>query len=445
MSNAKTIGLVSSHIVFGIIGFLLATRDSDSTPELSPVAPPLITGHFDRSLPSDRPSVSADSFRALQDWRGSEHDRAWNAIRYAKLNADDRIMIQRQLLKSWAMVDLAAAMRVALDEAWDYDELRNYRRDGPFIDVFSDAFSQNPEEAWNLICHGGFGIGARLLRNVWIESVGQKKPLLLASIFKDLSQSDRDKAVNVCLAGCSYHKDKTIFKQVFEQLLSLPAEIITAKQLAAFLFSSSQSLSLTELLDELIKSEHNDDRLACAQAAVIGKLLSLKDNDEIAATIADLPGKLRQEVLCSTITTGYRGEKITGLFDLLIAESAWDKLKDRELGSKLHMASMGCNAQLVADWVITIPYREEITPLFHRGIENHIRYNMEASKEWIATIPSQKWRDRAYAEYSQQALNAKNDAAASRWALDQIQDSTFKVEAEGWRMTWEKQNTSMNN
>lgn len=75
--------------------------------------------------------------------------------------------------------------------------------------------------------------------------------------------------------------------------------------------------------------------------------------------------------------------------------------------------------------------------MFHRGVETYLRNNMDASKEWIAAIPSQEWRDRAYAEYSQQALNAKKDPAASRWALDQIRDAEFKALAETWRKNWE--------
>ena len=237
-----------------------------------------------------------------------------------------------------------------------------------------------------------------------------------------------------------------MLKQVFEHLSSLPADIVSSKQLAGFLTATRQNISISELRTELFNSENSDDRLAGAKAVILGIMLARTKSDEIARSIADLPGKHKQEILWSAITSGLLqgGEKFTGVVDQLIAENAWDKLNQRELGPVLHMASMGCDAQHVANWATTLPYRQETTQMFHRGIENHIRYNMEASKEWIASIPTQEWRDRAYAEYSQQALDAKNDPTASRWALDQIQDSNFKAEAEGWRTTWEKENTPTN-
>jgi hypothetical protein len=95
----------------------------------------------------------------------------------------------------------------------------------------------------------------------------------------------------------------------------------------------------------------------------------------------------------------------------------------------------------MADWATTLPHRPETTQIFHRGVGAHLRQDMQGAREWIAGIASREWRDRAYAEYSQQALSAKKDPAASRWALDQIQDPAFKATAEGWRRGWEQRNT----
>jgi hypothetical protein len=94
-------------------------------------------------------------------------------------------------------------------------------------------------------------------------------------------------------------------------------------------------------------------------------------------------------------------------------------------------------AKEVADWATELPVRKETTELFHRSVDHYLRDNMEAARDWLAAIPPGVWRDRAYAEYSQQALNAHNNPEASRWALDQIGDTTFKREAESWRSQWE--------
>lgn len=444
MNRVRKIGFAASHIVVGFIGLLLATRGSVSAPEHPEVSSPRVTERPDRSRESGRSSNSSRPLRPLGDWRGSEYTKAWIAVRGAKLNTKDRIQIQRELLKGWAKVDLAAAMRAALEEAWDHDDTTNYRLDGPLIDAFSEAFGQNPTEAWDLICHGGFGIGSSLFRNVWIESVGRKNPLHLASTIKELSWRDREKAVAACFYGAHAANDgKKTLTKVFHQLAALPADIVSAEKLSDFLMATGKNLEVSALREELLRGVNPDDRLALAKAVVMGKLLVHASIEEVTSALADLPGGIKQEALWSALNSGFPsgGDKITGLIDLLIAENAWEKLNDGEVGSILRKASQNGEARHVADWVTNLPYRKESTPVFHRGVETYIGQNMDTSKEWIASIPSPEWRDRAYAEYSQQALNAKKDPAASRWALDQIRDPGFQAEAERWRKDWEKRNT----
>ena len=61
---------------------------------------------------------------------------------------------------------------------------------------------------------------------------------------------------------------------------------------------------------------------------------------------------------------------------------------------------------------------------------------MEA-RDWILTIPEGDWRrERALAEYSQNALWAKNDPAGSQWAIDQIKDPRMKGTVINWRKEW---------
>jgi hypothetical protein len=96
------------------------------------------------------------------------------------------------------------------------------------------------------------------------------------------------------------------------------------------------------------------------------------------------------------------------------------------------------SAKEVAEWATELPVRKETTELFHRSVDTYLQTNLESAREWLATIPPGEWRDRAYAEYSQQALWSHQNTDASRWALDQIASTTFKREAEGWRSQWEQ-------
>lgn len=443
MTRMKPIGLAASHLIAGIIGVLLATRGLDGfgkSPTSTPSTPALTSGN---TQIGDRSGSPLRASRSLKDWRGSEHQKAWNALRGAKLNTRDRIETQRQLLRSWAKVDLAAAIESALDEAWDNDGSDYYDKTGPLLDVFSEAFAREPNEAWELIQHGGLGIGSAMLRHVWIQSVGPKHPLLLASLIQELSWRDRDDALNACASGAGREQNQEIGRKLLDQLAALPNDIVSASQLAFILSINGESPGLEQLRNDILQSHHPDDRIAAAKSVLMGRLLARQSNEEIASSIEGFPANLKQEILGSILDLDMysrSGEKLTGLLDLLVAENAWGKLGNREVSGMLLRASREEDARQIADWVTTIPFRKETTEMFHRGVETYLRDNMETSKDWIAGIPSAEWRDRAYAEYSQQALNAKKDPSASRWALDKIQDTTFKAEAERWRSNWEKRN-----
>ena len=92
-----------------------------------------------------------------------------------------------------------------------------------------------------------------------------------------------------------------------------------------------------------------------------------------------------------------------------------------------------------AAWVVTLPEREETSELFHRGIDTYIAKNMEESWDWMEAFPPGRWRDRAFSEYSQQAIQTHKDYKASRRALDQIADPNFRKEVENWRPGWAKE------
>ena len=57
-------------------------------------------------------------------------------MRNLKHTTRERVRLQRDLLESWAEVDLAAAIEAALGEAWDRDG-GDFDPSGPLLDVFS--------------------------------------------------------------------------------------------------------------------------------------------------------------------------------------------------------------------------------------------------------------------------------------------------------------------
>lgn len=370
------------------------------------------------------------STRPLASWRASEYQKAWMAVRTAQLSTADRIKAQRSLLEAWAEVDLAAALEAALAETWDRDLGSAFYGTGALLDVFGKNFASHPEEAWVLIKSGQFGVGTGMLRSIWLDNVGATKPLLIAGMLNEFSWRDRSNAIQSIQSGMNAKQRD----QIVAELAKYPKNIVPTDQLLDFLGVGK----LYNKAQELREATANlSPRIAEAMALQFGNRLSKSEN--FLAEVSQLPENMQIAALSGAIDYSNPDDSahLTEVLDMMVDAEAWTELDQFDLPSRMKESSEKGDPALIADWVTKLPAREEFTEIIHRGVEKYVRDNMEESRTWLAQIEEPVWRDRAYAEYSQQALHAKSDLEASRWALDQIQDATFKKEAESWRRNWE--------
>jgi hypothetical protein len=133
-------------------------------------------------------------------------------------------------------------------------------------------------------------------------------------------------------------------------------------------------------------------------------------------------------------------EALEEKIEFLIEGGHWRELADSAVAAKVKELGGLMDPQELAAWVVTFPARAETTEILHRGVEPFIRHDPEAAWEWIGGIEDATWRDRAFAEYSQQSLHRWKDLSKSRAALDQIQDPEFRAVAEKWRSDWTRNN-----
>ncbi len=440
MSRKPPIARVLTHLLVAGAGLLLARQMTGASGGTT-AGNGADSSSRKQGVDSRRPDKQT---RTIQTWRGSEYARAWKALKTAKLTTKERLQTQRELLRAWAEVDLNSSLEAALAEAWDSDREGYYDLDGPLLDVFSEAFAKHPEDGWELITSRQYGLGTGLIRNVWIQAVGERDPLFLASRLGQLSWRDRDRALDACRMGMSIGGKDNAAKLI-EVLAGLPAEVISAKQVAEFSDIPGMETDPARLREEIAST--TTPRMAQIKAAMLGAALASSPVSEIEAGTRDLPEQARAEAVWAAFSNHmHKPADATALLDLLVADQAWDKFENSETVDILRYALKSSEGKAggatIAQWAATMPVRKETTELFHRSVETYLRDNMQESRLWIATIEETTWRDRAYAEYSQQALNAHKDPEASRWALDKIQDQKFKAEAEGWRSSWEKRNAA---
>lgn len=370
-------------------------------------------------------------------WRGSEYARAWKALRSAQLPTGERIRLQQELLREWAEIDLETAIEVALEEAWDRDGAGYYDPEGPLLGVFVDAFAKDPQAGWDMIRGRQFGIATGMVRHVWLNAVGNADPLFLAERLGELSWRDRDKAVAACQAGMIAANDEELSKKMFELFTKLPADVVSSEVLANVVRQRGSAADPEQLVGEIRSLSGENPRMAEALAIQMGSELSDHSVGEIRSLMSTLPEGVRDDALWSAMRFGRRGVEQLEIARMLMKEGAWDKLEQADMVRSVQDIARQSDSKAVADWANELPVRAETTELYHRSVEFYLRDHMEDSREWIASLPAGEWRDRAYAEYSQQALNSHNDSDASRWALERIGNKTFQAEAKGWRTQWE--------
>ena len=429
--------LAVSHLLVIVAAVLLARR----SPSASESVVSSDVSHHRQETSGSLGSRNRDaSLRPAAQWRGSEFAKAWKAVRTAKLSTKERVKTQRELLAQWAKVDLTAAIEAALAEEWDGDASLFADADGPFLDVFGDAFVENPEESWEIIRSKRFGLATGMLRTVWIGSVGWKKPLALAERFKDLSWRDRQEAIAASSNG-AWESGVTAETRtrIFDALKQLPPDVIRDEDLIPFVPESTGDSDIAALMAKVSGLAGEDPRMARVMALALGSRLAANGEGSIVAQLANLPQELKASAAWGAFDNPNNKQTLETA-SILVECEAWDRLEKRDAVFQMQRLCQDGKSEEVANWAAEMPFRKETTELFQRCVEAYLRDNMETSREWIAGIEDPDWRDRAYAEYSQQALNAKGDPEASRWALNQIRDPRFKSMAEGWRADWERRN-----
>ncbi|MES2924357.1 MAG: hypothetical protein V4819_22590, partial [Verrucomicrobiota bacterium] len=229
MTRRSRVILVASHLLLAAAGGLLAWQSGVVFPRQ-----PSSATKQSQSGPSAGRGLPGTTFYPTEEWHGSEYARAWKAVRNGKYTTKERIRLQRDLLKAWAEVDLAAAIEAALGEAWDSDGEPDFDPCGPLLDVFSEALANNPQEGWDMIRGRQFGVGTGMLRRVWMEAVGARDPLFLAKRLGELSWRDRDQALAICHTAIKNRSDGAMDGEIFKVLADFPDAWVSAEQLIEF-------------------------------------------------------------------------------------------------------------------------------------------------------------------------------------------------------------------
>lgn len=440
----KASSLVLTHLGIAIVGLVAARTTIRPQNEALPAQKSKANS---ASLSSQQAAAtrSKGSSKRPQSLSRRDFEQMWQTLPEQVLSNQDRIIAQQRLLHEWAKVDLEGAMKAALLESWENEfGQRPYRRSGPLARAFAKEFSRDPERSWNLIQSGKFGAGASLLRHTWYQALQASNPEFLVQKLAEVPVSDL-KVVVRKISNSEHHLKDTKDK-VLAALLNLPEHYVALQDLKPFL-PDPNSAEIKETLAKRNDFSERERKMLVSQ--LIGKRTLYSSDEGIPQIVASLqesaeglPSNIKGEIFFQALvgsqedrfySSPSHAESTLQLIDLMIENENWAYLEKQQTQQRLHLQTKSLPDGEVAAWAANLPEREELTGLFHRGVDDYIRDNMDSAWDWIQEFPPGRWRDRAFAEYSQQALHIHGDNEASRRALDAIADPDFQREAESWR------------
>ena len=354
---------------------------------------------------------------------------AWQGLAARRLPRGDRFAMQVAILRSWAEKDLAGALEAALSEPWD-EEVDQLLREG-----IGQAFLDRPGDSWRMIQEKRFGLlGSALVRNAWASVLQEENPELFYTYLPEMEGM----ALRSALAAASNHlENREQAERLWGELAKKSNWLAGDAEIPDGLAMQLGVLVSTETMLEAMRDP--DSPMAGMAASAYANKLNFRDEgrEDFASELAKVPPEAADRFAFESLKLAWGDkQRLFDAFDHLVEAEQWGYLSQSTAGERVKELAKLTPPEALAEWVADLPPRAETAEMFHRGVEPFIQKDPEAAWEWISGLEDGYWRDRAFAEYSQQSLNRFKDPAKSREALDHIQDPTFKQTAESWRKSW---------
>lgn len=387
--------------------------------------------------PVRRQAAHATAEPSLKGRSSGDLAAAWDELAKRRMSRSDRVALQVAILQRWGERDLEAAMAAALAESWD-DAGDGERIEDLLEQGFKQVILDRPDDVWKMIQAKKFGIlESALVRRAWASVLCAGNPDLFFTYLPEMKGAVLRGALE---AAASAMKNQEQAARLWEQLSKKDDWMGGGAEIPDGLLTRLQYM----IPSERFLSAMHDGRepMASLSARVFAQHMALYGGETgFAEQVAKVPENVAGTYALESmkLTHGSRAA-LMEQFEFLVGGNHWPELADPAAAAKVKDMARLMPSQELAEWVESLPARAETTEMFHRGVEPYIREDPAAAWEWISGMEDGLWRDRAFAEYSQQSLHQWKDLAKSREALDQIADPEFRAVAEQWRANWARNN-----
>lgn len=444
MNKASGI-LILSHALAGLIGWnlMIGSEENRADGDYKHSPGELVQEPGTQRTRSSRSHSKPPSEEAIQ--------MLWSSLPDQQLTTEERIEAQRRLLAEWAKTDLEGAIHAMLAESWwsgKEPSFLNGSLSGSLGGAFTEVFQERPDESWDLISSGIFGVGAALLRNTWYQAMAYDS-VALASKFAEAPGGDREKLLR--MIGDAGQSDQDTLAKVTDILMELPKGKISTRELMRILPGKSleEARASFEVTSDISTREGELAAFQFAEAQFIGEnfegLRSYEKSqiEKYREFMEVLPRESQGRFLYGLLAGSFSIETVMGtkeraldLLNLMVEGEHWDSL-DQAQSLIILDQGMILDFETRAKWAAALPDQDEVAGVFETSVVDYLRKEEASAMEWIESLPPGRWRDEALAASSRQLLRRGRRIEESRQALEKIKDPTIQQAAGELHDTYE--------
>lgn len=438
-------GKYLSHLTAAGIGVAIATgvaswrntttqhggEDAAGTHRHNPAGSPTLAAEREdrpgRLLPGG--TIGGFSNEEMKALTSRDFRLAWDAIARRKVSVKERLQLQQDVLRAWAMKDLKGALRAAYNSQWDGSTDEGGISE--LVDAFSPAFRAQPQDAWELLDSPEFRLARKLFQEDWLNCAMEQHTDVVLRILPEMDAEFSIKAVGKLAEAARSPEARA---SLMEALAALPEGADIEPLVSQALLYQPPQESPESLRNKLLAADTERARTMAmleyvSRLGVPGQVLE--------EGFLSLPESMREDAV-----RAYTSHRVTSqgpqLVDFMIHSGYWEMLAMPEVTDHVRQAgNRSMDGLKLAQWAGTLPDRPETVEIFQAAIEPIMDRNLVGARNWIDSMPTGTLKDRALAEYAKGNVS-HGDPSLYPAALAEIKNPSIRTEVMEWKAQFER-------
>lgn len=392
--------LWSTHLAVLGLGVMLGLRDSldPKLPGSSPSGAAAISPSPPPSTPVSELDAGGgpDAFAPIST---AEYSAAWDSLKGRFLPRQERLLIEKELLEEWSVIDLAAAVRAVFGESTDQGP-NGFGKFGilTLLECCAPGIQADPLKAWELVRSNTFGLETGRFRNAWLDCVTETNPVLVFSILDELPKHERLSSLSVLAESSCSSDDLATRAAIWAKLSAMPETPAEQESLTRVGEAMCGSIPPAELAERLLGEPTPAARKICISALALS-LLEVMEEDDFPKPLLSLPLAMRGEVAAASLKYGARhGDRALVLANIALDSGNLDALQAAAADpAYLRFAKEMDQELALAEWALRLPEDPRTLEIFRQSIEGAAYGALETVREKLQSLPPGSQRDEGLA------------------------------------------------